>query len=493
MTTKTWDGSNNTFTTAADWSPSGAPQPGDTAVINAGTVGIANATLNGLVIDLNGTAGSAPALDLSDSALGADSQLVANADGGVTTINAAGAVLNAGLISFTGPSDARFTTSLINGSDGSPAVLHNTGSIAAIGASPNFVTTDAGQTLANDGAISVWNPSNDVQFAIIGPAITGNGSIMLDAYAQAELVHDVGAGQTVQFFNNGIGNSSLQLDDPADFHGTIAGFAATDTITLRNTPFTSFNYAATDAGSGVLTLTDNGATVASLAFTGSYQTSDFNLGFGTLSNGQTYTQVTTTQAAGDQMFHITDAALNQSTTDAGVAYTGPVSYLQHQFIWSSPDAVAISASAPNVFLHGGSAGDALAVSSGQNVLDGGGGSNFLVGGTGAGSQDTFFLDGRGGVETWSTIVNFHQGDQATIFGFHKGVSTLPFTDSDGADGFKGLTIHSELNGAGTGVNGSITFTGIDRATADAHFTITSGTLLPGTANAVDYLLIQCDH
>ena len=39
----------------------------------------------------------------------------------------------------------------------------------------------------------------------------------------------------------------------------------------------------------------------------------------------------------------------------------------------------------------------------------------------------------------------------------------------------------------------MTFTGIDQATADAHWSITTGTLLPGTAGAVDYLLIQWDH
>ena len=490
MTTKTWDGSDGAFTAAASWSPSGLPGPGDTAVINAGTVGAGGADFGGLTVDLNSANGVGTTLDLEGSVFGAGSRVLAKSDNGVIRINATGTITNAGLISFTGGPVAQFTTSLINRADGPPTVLHNTGSIAAIGASPNVVATGAGQVLVNDGAISVWNPSRGAQYAILGPAITGTGTIMLDAYSRAELVSDVGAGQTVQFLNKGLGHSALQLDDAAGFQGTIAGFVASDVITLRNTPFDSFNYAATDAGHGVLRLSYNGDTVASLAFAGSYQASDFKLATSSLSNGQTFTQVTTAKPAGEQIFKLTNVTLGLDTTDAGVAYQGPVSYLQHQFIWSSPDAVAISASAPNVFLHGGAAGDALAVSSGQNVLDGGGGSNFLVGGTGEGSQDTFFVDGRGGVETWSTIVNFHPGDSATIFGFHEGVSTLPYTDFDGAEGYKGLTIHSELNGAGTGVNGSMTFAGIDRATADAHFSITYGTLLPETSDAVDYMLIQ---
>ena len=173
------------------------------------------------------------------------------------------------------------------------------------------------------------------------------------------------------------------------------------------------------------------------------------------------------------------------------AYAGPVDYLQQQYVWSNDDAAAVKAGGPNVFLKGGAAGDALQVTGGSNVIDGGGGSNYLIGADGSdGGFDTFFVDSRGGVETWSTILDFHQGDRATIFGFHPGVSTRPYTDSDGAVGAKGLTIHSEINGAGTGILGSITFAGIDRATADAHFSITEDTLLKGTPSAIDYLLVQ---
>ena len=186
----------------------------------------------------------------------------------------------------------------------------------------------------------------------------------------------------------------------------------------------------------------------------------------------------------------TDIATQTSGTDATDDYHGPVGYLQHQYIWSGQDAVAIAASVPNAFLKGGTAGDALQAMGGNNVLDGGGGSNFLVGGDGTdGGADTFFVDGGGGLETWSTLVHFHMGDSATIFGFHPGTSTLPFTASDGADGYKGLTVHSELNGTGTGVLASMTFAGLTQADADAHFSITSGTLQGGP----DYLLIQYDH
>ncbi len=186
---------------------------------------------------------------------------------------------------------------------------------------------------------------------------------------------------------------------------------------------------------------------------------------------------------------------NTRTNAAGAAtsdlYTGPVAGLDRQWIWASPDSVALRANSPNAFLKGGAGGDALQASSGSNVLDGGGGSNFLVGSTANdGGTDTFFVDARGGLETWSTIVGFRPGDQATIFGFHPGLSTRPWTADDGAAGFKGLTLHSDIDGPGRGTKASMTFTGIDQATADARFSITADTLAKGTAGAVDYLLIQ---
>lgn len=194
------------------------------------------------------------------------------------------------------------------------------------------------------------------------------------------------------------------------------------------------------------------------------------------------------------VLHYTDTTTHASGTAVSDVYSGPVAGLQRQYIWAGADGAAISSDAPDVFLHGGAGSDALAVSRGSNVLDGGGGSNFLVGGAGFdGGHDTFYVDARGGAVTWSTLVNFHAGDTATVFGFHAGVSTRPWTGSEGAVGYDGLTLHSETKGVGTGVDASLTFTGVDQGTADAHWSITTGTLSPGTAAATDYLLVQWDR
>ncbi|MBV8914823.1 MAG: hypothetical protein JOZ05_17520, partial [Acetobacteraceae bacterium] len=186
-----------------------------------------------------------------------------------------------------------------------------------------------------------------------------------------------------------------------------------------------------------------------------------------------------------------DTTTGVGSTQYATVPNGGDTALQSEFLYPGLDNVAISATTPSIFLKGGPGTDALQVTSGDNVLDGGAGSNFLVGGTGAdGGSDVFFDDGSLGAATWSTIVNFHFGDMATIFGFHNGLSTVTFDAVAGAPGYQGLTLHSELNGAGTGVNASLTFAGILPADAVAHFTLSAGTLNAGTANAVDYLAIQ---
>ncbi len=191
--------------------------------------------------------------------------------------------------------------------------------------------------------------------------------------------------------------------------------------------------------------------------------------------GSLQTTELATPQQGSPAFAITEAATGQAAQSDGDAYAGPVAFLQRQFIWSGTNGIVLSASTSNVFLHGGTGDDALAVQDGNNVLDGGAGSNFLVGGTGAGGgTDTFFVDGRGG-NTWSTIVNFHQGDSLTLWGFQPGISTLPWTASDGTAGYTGATIHSELAGSGTGVNASATFAGLTMDDVQ-HLTMITGTV-----------------
>jgi Ca2+-binding RTX toxin-like protein len=69
-----------------------------------------------------------------------------------------------------------------------------------------------------------------------------------------------------------------------------------------------------------------------------------------------------------------------------------------------------------MFINTGTGNDAINVSAvgGNNVLNGGPGANFLVGGAG---DDTFFVDDRDTTaDIRSTVSGFHSGDAATIRG-----------------------------------------------------------------------------
>ena len=175
-----------------------------------------------------------------------------------------------------------------------------------------------------------------------------------------------------------------------------------------------------------------------------------------------------------------NTANNAITHPDGVAYSGPVNYLAREYIYNGTDPVVIGSSQANVFIKGGPGDDAIAVTSGQNVLDGGTGSNFLVGGTG---NDQFYVDGRGGQVSWGTFVNFHAGDSATLFGFDPAIATRVWSPAaEGAVGYTGATIHASLYGQG--INSSMTFANITQTQAD-HFVITTGT----TSDGVKYMLI----
>jgi Ca2+-binding RTX toxin-like protein len=153
-----------------------------------------------------------------------------------------------------------------------------------------------------------------------------------------------------------------------------------------------------------------------------------------------------------------DTTTNQPVAAVGQAYTGPVPGLQNEYINITSDNLDITSSTPNWFIHSGSGDDAIAVSSGTNVLDGGTGSNFLTGGSGT---DTFFVDDRAAsADIWSTVVGFHAGDAATIWGVTPQDFGLAWVDGQGAAGFTGLTLHATATGRPTA---SLTLAGYSQA------------------------------
>jgi len=141
----------------------------------------------------------------------------------------------------------------------------------------------------------------------------------------------------------------------------------------------------------------------------------------------------------------------------------------------------VTALVPNTFIHTGSGEDAIDVSrvGGTNVLDGSTNSNFLVGGTGAGSFDTFFVDDRKpGADIWSTVANFHAGDAATVFGVTQNGFQTDWENGQGAVGYTGLTLHETAPGVPTA---SLTLAGYSMADlTNGRLSASFGTEADGT-------------
>lgn len=135
-------------------------------------------------------------------------------------------------------------------------------------------------------------------------------------------------------------------------------------------------------------------------------------------------------------------------------YVGPVTWLQNTFM-GTDDVEAIRGTPNADFIHSGGGTDAIDGAAGDDVLDGGTGSNFLTGGTGA---DTFFVDGRGGGVTWSTVTDLEAGEWVTAWGWKEGVSKLTWVEMAGADSSRGATAHMDLDGNGS-IDMSMTIAG----------------------------------
>jgi Ca2+-binding RTX toxin-like protein len=156
---------------------------------------------------------------------------------------------------------------------------------------------------------------------------------------------------------------------------------------------------------------------------------------------------------------IHDTTINADVPDTfSQPYAGPVPYLKTQMIDTTPHSLNIAVAVPDIFIHTGSGNDAVALLGGQNVVDGGTGSNFLTSGSGT---DTFFVDARAiAADVWSTVVGLHSGDAATLFGISPGTQALTWLDNDGAVGAKGLTLHATADGKPTA---SLTLAGLTMA------------------------------
>ena len=471
MASKTWNGVDGAFITSANWSDGLTPGVGDTALINAGTVSYSGYLPNSLTVDVTGL-GSSPKLVLTGAAILSADRIVVNSQGPDTTLEFDGGNVNLGSLTFSGSRPVLALSNTVSGTS-----FDNRGGLSASGS--GFTISSFGSGIFyNDAVMSFHNSGTSPQLDTVFSDIIGTGTVLLNGGVALQQTGAFGAGQTINFQT---GANTLLLNSASRFAGTIQGFGAGDDLVGLSNDWSGVNFQASSMGGSLNFTGAGGSAVFSVTLKGNYTSvSNFSITKSISQGGVTQTDIKSGVVKPVQTVNYTDTVNDISASDIGTVYSGPVSYLQYQYLWNSPDSVAISARVNSVFLHGGAGSDALQALGGSNVIDGGGGSNFLVGASGTdGGSDTFFVDERGSQVTWSTLLNFHAGDSVTIFGFRAGVSTLPLS-TDGTPGYTGATIHSEIGGSGTGVNGSVTFAGVSLSDFQTKFTQSTGTEPDGT-------------
>lgn len=330
----------------------------------------------------------------------------------------------------------------------------------------NFLTVNGDATTA----LTV-NAASDLggAQATINPSVLGTGSFNVAGGGFLDLTSAVASGITVNLAGVSRRDAELKLDQPGAFKGLVSfadsqlilsGLGNATSYGLANGQLTIYgpgnavldqvrfnDVSPEQAGlavrldqQGEVRVAEQGANVAVDAGSG------FLSGTALAQYVPPVTAPVVVPPAQPAGIAVCDGPTGQAIAGmATQAYTGPVQGLVLQFIELTRHHLNIAASLPGMFIH--AAGDgAVALSSGTNVVDGGGGSNFMVAGSGA---DTFFLDARGpAAAIWDTVSNLHSGGAATFWGVSSSAK-IDWVDNAGAAGYTGLTLHA------TSANGSV--------------------------------------
>jgi hypothetical protein len=204
-----------------------------------------------------------------------------------TTLKSAAAIVDAGTLVNNGQITAGALIQLTTGAEvdnaagGKLFLTGNFGVAPASGATGTTVvnagliekTAGTGTSvirsmLSNTGQIVAHSGTLD-----LAAAVSGAGTLRIDAGATLAFGAAVAAGSKVSFLGTG---GELELLDGADFAGKVAGFAATDSLDLRSIPFgtgTKVSYSGTKT-SGTLTVS-NGSHVANIALLGQFTAGEF--------------------------------------------------------------------------------------------------------------------------------------------------------------------------------------------------------------------------
>ncbi len=500
MTTRTWVGgtANNDVTNAANWSGGIVPAAGDTALATAGTLMMpAGSNLNGVTLGVNEPSGGPPVVvDMT----GDDNLTVANANSTNAQV-----VVNA--------SGAADTLIVSRGFPGGLSAVVNVAANTNLTLNPSTTQSELyGQdsVTVNGGTTTLSGNVTAGAKVVLNTNLVGTGTLVLDdahdadgtvTSSSGEINGIVAAGVTIQVNGTGAADpylgskalpqyDTLKIDDPASFAGKL--LINTGIVTLEN-----FTADSDILANGVMSFYKNGTLVESfnVAPSGTLAPATSIVATQVGANMQISTEPTS-YTGGLPLpgllplgppgnFLVSDQTSGGAWQSQGTPYSGPVAGLTSDIIIATADNINVKAAIPNVFIHTGSGEDAIDVSAvnGNNVLDGSTGSNFLVGGTG---NDTFFVDDRGTpAAIWSTVVNFHAGDDATVWGVSPKDFGLTWTDGLGASGSTGLTLAATAAGKPTAM---LTLAGLNSAD------LTNGKLAISygidAASGSDYMLIQ---
>ena len=289
MVQRSWNGGIGLFTDFTGWTPMGAPSPGDTLDISAGTVVAVHQHLSDETIQLTGPVSGPPELVIAGTTIGQDTSITTSVIPqlgpplpGSGIIQAWGVNTNLGSIAVLGSVDLqpRPASMAININFG---LFQNRGTIATNNFG-NLDITGSGHlgALQNNGEVDV---SGHVR---ITAATLGHGNFQFGTAANLhgsfipmtlEFGAFVGGGQSIDFSPF----SQLQIDDLKDFHATINDFDIrslpffeVESIVLKGVEVTSIDYNG-GPSSGVLTLKTGDTVDGRLSFSGAHTTSSFQV------------------------------------------------------------------------------------------------------------------------------------------------------------------------------------------------------------------------
>lgn len=339
--------------------------------------------------------------------------------------------------------------------------LAGAGTLSGVGGGNDTVML---ASIANDGTIAASGGS-----LLVYGAVSGSGTLMATSGSELTLQAGVATGQTLQFGQN----AEVTLNDAGGFGATIEGFSASDTLTLGSMP--AFQSGTATLGANNLLTVTEGSQTEQLQFDPGQNFSGDS--FQLSADGSWGTSITLLDPSAPQ-FSYADTATGTEATVYGQEYTGPDAGLQAEYVDGSADNAVISAEESNAFIVAGTGTDAVVAASGNNVLATEGRAAWFVGGSG---NDTFFAAASKTEASWTTIVDFHSGDDSILWGFIPGASSYSWSASNGAPGHQGLTLESM---SAAGVPDYVTFAGL--STADlGHLSVSQGSI-----GGQDYLMVH---